>query len=138
MYEQFEHTADLGLRIVADSPETIFSEAGLGFLDILIDGGTTTVRPTVVETISLSTDSYEDLLIDWLGELLYRFEISGMLFSRFAVSLDGFRLDATVCGERYDPARHRPGDPIKAITYHRLKFEQMPDGRWLAEVILDL
>jgi protein archease len=138
MYEQFEHTADLGLRIVADSPEAIFAEAGLGFLDILIDDGPTTVRPTMAETISLSADSYEDLLIDWLGELLYRFETSGMLFSRFAVTLDRFRLDATACGERYDTARHRPGDPVKAVTYHRLKFEQHPDGRWLAEVILDL
>lgn len=60
-----------------------------------------------------------------------------MIFAKFDVhfTVDSFR--ATAFGERLDPARHRLGNEVKAITYHGLKVAQEADG-WIAEVIVDI
>jgi SHS2 domain-containing protein len=136
MYEQFEHTADLGLRICAAGLEELFAEAGRALTDAL------TAQPDAVEprrsqTIRLEASDRADLLHDWLAELLYLFETERLLFSRFDVALAPGELRATAWGEPVDPKRHEIEIEIKAITYHGLKVEQTADG-WLAEVIVDL
>ena len=77
------------------------------------------------------------MLFDWLDELLHQFDPARMLLCRFDVRVDEQGLRGTARGEPYDPARHRLGHEVKAITYHGLKVQQRPDG-WLAEVIVDI
>ncbi len=139
MYQRFEHTADLGLRIQAETPAAVFEEAACALFDVLVDDFPTAIQPLEQTAFSVEADSYENLLVDWLGELLFRFETEEKLFVRFDVRLeDRYRLIANAWGERFDHARHRQGDDVKAITYHQIRFEQQPDQSWLAEVILDL
>ncbi len=136
MYEHFEHTADLGLRIRAASLEELFGEAGRALTAALVDPPDS-VRPVEPRSIRLEAAERDDLLHDWLAELLYLFETERLLFSRFEVALPPGELHATAWGERVDPARHPVELEIKAVTYHGLKIEPSPDG-WLAEVIVDL
>lgn len=136
MYEHFEHTADLGLRIRAATKEELFAEAGRALTAALV-ARLDDIRPTERRVIGLEAAELPDLLHDWLSELLYLFETERILFSRFDVSLSSGRLTATAWGEPTDPARHEIEQEIKAITYHGLKVEPTPDG-WLAEVIVDL
>ncbi len=136
MYEHFEHTADLGLRIRAASLEELYAEAGRALTAALV-ARPDAVQPTQRRTIRLDAAEPDDLLHDWLAELLYLFETERLLFSRFDVSLPSGGLEAAAWGDRADPARHEVEMEIKAITYHGLKLE--PDaGGWLAEVIVDL
>ena len=73
MYETFDHTADLGLRVRAADLSTLFAEAGLALLSSLVeDPGA--VRPERRLDIELPADDVEYLLFDWLKALLYRFE----------------------------------------------------------------
>ncbi len=136
MYEHFEHTADLGLRIRAATKEELFAEAGRALTAALV-ARLDSIRPAEPRSIDLEAADPADLLHDWLTELLYLFETERILFSRFDVSLSSGRLTATAWGEPTDPARHEIEQEIKAITYHGLKVEPTPDG-WLAEVIVDL
>ncbi len=137
MYEQFEHTADLGLRIRAASLEELFAEAAHALTDTLV-AQRGSVRPSERRAIQLETADRVDLLHDWLAELLYLFADERMLFSRFDVSLLPDGLEAIAWGELLDPNRHEIELEIKAITYHGLKIEPTADGEWLAEVIVDL
>ncbi len=136
MYEHFEHTADLGLRIRAGSLEELFAEAGCALTAALVSRPDS-VEPAERRTICLEADERDDLLHDWLAELLYLFEAEHMLFSRFEVSLPPGELRATAWGETIDLERHDLEQEIKAITYHGLTIEPAPGG-WLAEVIVDL
>ncbi len=136
MYEHFDHTADLGLRIRAASLEELFAEAARALTAVLVDTPDS-VRPAERRTIRLEASDREDLLHDWLAELLYLFDTEHMLFSRFDVALPPGELCATAWGERADPARHALELEIKAVTYHGLKIEPDAHG-WLAEVIVDL
>ena len=47
MYETFEHTADLGLRIRAPDLNTLFAEAGLAIFSALVEN-LDAVRPTQI------------------------------------------------------------------------------------------
>jgi SHS2 domain-containing protein len=137
MYELFEHTADLGLRIRAADVNTLFAEAGVALFSILLED-VRSVRPQSAHTFSLSGEDRELLLFDWLRTLLLTFDEQHWVFSRFDVQVHSQGLHATAWGERFDPQRHLPGHEVKAITYHGLKLEQQPDGTFLAEVIVDI
>ena len=136
MYETFEHTADLGLRVRAADLETLFAEAGRGLVSILVDK-LDDIRPEHEAKITVDGSQTDYLLFDWLNELLYRCDSGHWLFCDFTVQLNESGLTATARGETYDPGRHRLSHEVKAITYHQLRVELTDDG-WLAEVIVDI
>jgi len=136
MYELFDHTADVGLRMRAESLDELFAEAGRALFSVIVanfDG----VRPVQELPLRIEGSRRDDLLFDWLAELLYTFDARRVLLSDFRVRVNKNGLEATARGEPFDPDRHELDMEVKAITYHGLKVEQDGDG-WLAEVIVDI
>ena|SRR5581483_8531114 len=136
MFELFEHTADLGLRVSANSLEELLKEAAQGLLAMLV-ANPDAVRPVQEKTIQVSGEDSSYLLFDWLSELLYAFETEKLLFSDFELQLSSHDLSAVCRGEPMDPTRHQMEHEVKAITYHGLKVGQAANG-WRAEVIVDI
>ncbi len=136
MYETFEHTADLGLRVRAPDLDTLFAEAAACLFSAIVED-LGTVRPDRRIDLKIDGAEREYLLFDWLRELLYRFDSSHLLLSRFEVRVGEAGLEGAAWGEPFDPARHALAHEVKAITYHGLKVERAADG-WLAEVIVDI
>jgi SHS2 domain-containing protein len=136
MYETFDHTADLGLRIRAPDLNTLFAEAAQALFAVIVDD-LATVNPVQEVKVELKGDDREYLLFDWLKELLYRFDAEQLLFSRFTVNVTGEGLAGSAWGEPLDRTRHSLAHEVKAITYHGLKVEPTADG-WLAEIIVDI
>ena len=138
MYELFDHTADLGLRVSAPDLITLLAEAGRGLCAMLVDNSQG-VRPEIQENLHVagSASAADYLLFDWLNELLHRFESDAMLFCEFDLWLEDDGLHAIARGEPADPDRHQMAHEVKAITYHGLKCEPA-DGGWAAEVIVDI
>jgi SHS2 domain-containing protein len=96
------------------------------------------IRPAQSVEIELEAEDREGLFVDWLRELIYRFETDHLLFSEFDVRLtNGNRLCATCRGEVADWSRHMPDNELKAVTYHGLRISEVKDG-WEAEVIFDI
>lgn len=136
MYETFEHTADLGLRIRAGDLDTLFGEAGEALFSVIVED-LGTVRPERKLELQLAGDEREFLLFDWLKEILYHWDAEHLLLGRFAVRVTPTGLTATAWGEPLDRDRHVLSHEVKAITYHGLHVEPTADG-WLAEVIVDI
>lgn len=136
MYEIFEHTADLGLRIRATDLPTLFTDAARG-LTSMIAANLDAIRPVREVPLRVTGERLDLLLFDWLTEILYLFESERILLAQFDVRLAGDVLEATARGEPLDETRHQLEHEVKAITYHGLKVEQTSDG-WLAEVIVDI
>jgi SHS2 domain-containing protein len=137
MYEFFEHTADLGLRVRAADLDTLFVEAGRALFAAVLEDPDA-VRPLQRIDVQLSGTDREYLLFDWLKALLYRFDAEHLVFGRFEARVTAEGLAGTAWGEPFDPARHATAHEVKAITYHGLRVEQEADGGWLAEVIVDI
>jgi SHS2 domain-containing protein len=136
MFETFEHTADLGLRVRAPDLDTLFAEAGLALFSVIIEDLSAVKDARKVE-IHLDGTDREYLLFDWLRTLLYHFDAEHLLFSRFEARVRPDGLDGAAWGESLDRDRHELGHEVKAITYHGLKVEPA-DGGWLAEVVVDI
>ena len=135
-FELFDHTADIGLRIRAETLPRLFEEAARAMFSAMV-ANLNAVRPLQEVALRVEGDDREELLFDWLDELLYRFDADRLAFCEFYVELDGDGLRATVRGEPIDTKRHQFDADIKAITYHGLKVEEQDDG-WMAEVIVDV
>jgi SHS2 domain-containing protein len=136
MFETFEHTADLGLRIRTATLDELFAEAAWALFSTLVED-LATVAPNERVEISIAGNDRDYLLFDWLKELLYRFDAEHLLFSRFEVRVNDAGLSGAAWGEKLDWDRHVLRNEVKAITYHGLKVERDGDG-WLAEFIIDI
>jgi len=136
MYEVFEHTADVGLRVRAGDLKGLFAEAGRGLFSLLVEN-LDVVRPGAEVIFEVEAGDLEDLLHDWLGELLYAFESKKLVLVEFEVKIEGLKLWARAAGEKLDERKHQLGQEIKAITYHGLVVRREAEG-WMAEVIVDL
>ena len=136
MYEFFDHTADLGIRIRAATLDVLFADAARGLFAAIVDGPDT-VRPDQRIDIDVDGSDREFLLFDWLRELLFRFDADHLLFSQFEVKVTESGVRGTAWGEPIDPARHVLSHEVKAVTYHGLRVEREGDD-WIAEVIVDI
>ena len=86
MYETFDHTANVGLRIRAADLDTLFADAARAMFSVMAEN-LQAVRPMEEVHITLAADDLDALLRQWLGELLYTFHVRKLLFSDFTVSV---------------------------------------------------
>src|SRR6516225_1635921 len=114
MYETFEHTADLGLRVRAADLNTLFAEAATCLFSAVVeDIGTIEAKESI--TIELAGTNREFLLFDWLRDLLLKCEEDHMVFGKFEVQVRAGGLTGIASGESFDPERHQLAHEVKAI-----------------------
>ena len=115
-----------------------FENAALGMFDIIsdVDG----IEATGEYDITLSSTDIEQLLVDWLSELLFIHSVKQVMFSRFEVKMnkeDGqWRLKGKALGENYDPKKHPYHTEIKAVTHHMLDIKE--DNGFEIKVLFDI
>jgi SHS2 domain-containing protein len=134
-WEHFEHGADVGVRGFGATKAEAFEQAALALTAAVCEPAQ--VRP--LERVALACEAPDDelLLAEWLNALVYEMSTRRMLFSRFAVRLEGTRLEAEAWGEPVDAVRHRPAVEVKGATYTMLRVA--PDaGGWLAQTVVDV
>jgi SHS2 domain-containing protein len=136
MYEVFEHTADLGLRIHAATLADLCADAARG-LGAVITGDLAQIRPLAEERFDIAGTDPVWLLYDLLSEVHAAFELRRMLFCDFQVSHDATGLQVVGRGEPYDSAVHTLAHEVKAITQHELDVRHDAAG-WQATVIVDI
>jgi len=134
-YELIDHTADVGIRVTAASPDALFETAALALTELMTD--TATVEPRLERSMELKEESLDLLLVCWLQEILYLMDTEGLVFSVFEVRIEGTALQATLRGEPFNPEVHPRKSDVKAVTYHHLEVATHGDG-WEARVILDI
>lgn len=134
-FQVFDHTADVGVRAWGPDVAAAFAQAARGLSSLLVP--LDAVRETTRRELAVTAGDPESLLVAWLDELLFAFEIDGLVFRRFDVALPTpTTLTATAHGEPFDPDRHRGGVVVKAATYHQIGVESGPPAR--VQVILDI
>jgi SHS2 domain-containing protein len=136
MFEMFDHTADLGMRVEAASLDALFQDAACGLTSMIVEHPDA-IQQIETRTIETSSDDLEYLMFDWLAELLFLFEADGWIGARFDVRVSGLSISAKAYGEPYDFNRHQPAHEVKAITYHGLQVENIGTA-WSAELIVDI
>jgi protein archease len=124
-YTFLEHTADAGVIAWGPEPCEAFAQAARGMLAIMLGSDPTAIqaagRRTALE-VTTTGHSWDDLLVNWLAELLFHFEVD-----RFIPQQIGFaacappECAATVEGICINDPAPIAGVGIKAVTYHQLR-----------------
>lgn len=131
-----DHTGDLGILVYGRDLEELFSNAGEAFFDIITD--VQRVRESTERIIRVEGPNLEDLMVRWLGELLYIHDVDGLLFRSFWIDeLRDGSLKARARGEAFDEKRHVMKTEMKAVTYHKIQVKEEKEG-WSARIIFDL
>ena len=136
MFELFEHTADLGLRVTSIDLDGLFRDAASGLFAMIAEPAPHG-RPAGRREFEITGERHDFLMVDWLTELLYVFDTERLLSGEFEVTVHGSGLRASAACFALDVEDYRVLREVKAITYHGLKVERTADG-WLAEVIVDI
>ena len=135
-YEFIDHTADLGIKLREKSLTRLFASAGYALFDIILE--ISQVQPKKSLDIHVSGEEIESILVDWLRELLFKFNMDRWVLKEFDIGkIDESGLQAVVKGETFDPSRHSLKTEIKAVTYHGLEVNRKND-RWEAQIIFDI
>jgi SHS2 domain-containing protein len=126
----------LGVEVTGISLKEVYNGAALALFDLLTE--LATVREAEERTISVEGEGPDDLLVNFLRELLYAWNGEGFLMKVCEVrEATPRRLTVFLRGETYDPARHRIRKEIKAVTYHHASVRRTAWG-WVARVVFDV
>jgi len=120
-YELIDHTADVGIKAYGKTLSEAFEHAAKGMFDIITDSSE--IDSVGQYDIELEADDLEQLLVDWLSELLFLNSANNFVFGFFKVEIDEKKktLKGRVFGEKFNLSKHKIGAEIKAVTYHMLE-----------------
>ncbi|RLE07569.1 archease [Candidatus Aerophobetes bacterium] len=135
-YELIDHTADIGIKVRGKSVGELFENAAYAMFDLIAD--LNRVKKREVLGVEIEGEGMDELLADWLRELLYKFNGERHLLKDFKIEeIDQKSLKARVRGEKLDLSRHSLKMEIKAVTYYGLEIKRTSEG-WQAQVIFDV
>ena len=134
-FEVIEHTADVGIAAYGSDLKEAFANAAYALFSLMVD--LKQVGDTLYQEVEITAENQEDLLVAWLNELIYLFEVESILFKRFSVDeLTETRLKSRCYGQAIDLLRHKIRVGVKAATYHMLKVEK--DNGFRVQVLFDI
>ncbi len=135
-FDVVEHTADTGIVAYGADMREAFANAAYGMFSLMAD--LKQVREETSRYVEADAGDRESLAVSWLNELLYMFDVEGIIFKRFDIlELTNTRLKADAYGEKAEASRHKLRGGVKAATYHMLKVSE-DRGRWRIRVIFDM
>jgi SHS2 domain-containing protein len=139
-FEFLEHTADAYVAAYGSTLEEAFENAALATFEVMTD--TRKITHTLEDNVEVKAPDEQALLYTWLEQLLILFETKGNLYSAFKIpkitkTRSGFKLEAKIKGEPYNPEKHPTKVGIKAVTYHRMEINKKP-GKVSVKFILDI
>jgi len=138
--EMIDHTADMGLRVIASSMEQAFVLMAQALTEVSLDRDRIQIEEE--RTFVVQASDHPALLVRYLNEVLYFLAI-GFLGKEYGVHISKadnqniYTASGLMLGENYNAKRHRLYHEIKKATYHGLKFKPQ-NGKWIAEVIFDM
>jgi len=135
-FEVIDHTADAGIIAYGADVKELFSNAALALFSLITEPQS--VEEKLHLDLEVGSEDRGSLLVEWLNELIYLFDVKHILCSRFNIdSLTDNELKATCYGEDFDPMKHKIKIGVKAATYHMLKLDKSCDG-YKAQIIFDI
>ena len=135
-YELIEHTADIGIKVIAKTLEELFENAALGMFSIIAD--LNQIKPKEHLEIEVEAESRNELLFNWLRELLYQSSTTYIIFKEFNIQqISDKKISALAWGEKIENKKNVIKTEIKAVTYCDFKLEKK-DSLWEAQVIFDV
>jgi len=122
-FEILNHTADVGIIAYGADARWAFVNAARALFSLITE--LDDVEEVLYRDIELTAFEQESLLVEWLNELIYLFDVENIIFKRFDITeINNTRLKARSYGEKVDSSKHKLKVGVKAATYHMLKIDK--------------
>jgi SHS2 domain-containing protein len=135
-YRLTTRQSELAVKVVGNSQADLFANAAFALFDVVTDVDKIDIK----ERLPLEVEGVDrdDLLVNWLRELLYLHQSNGYLLREFTIGeVKDTAIKAEVCGEKLDPDRHEIKQEIGAVAYHQSRMTQT-GSQWNAQFIFEV
>jgi len=134
-FEILEHTADIGIIAYGGVINEAFANAAKGMFSLITE--LHDVEETECRDIEVTAPDQENLLVNWLNELIFLFDVENIVFKRFDITeISDTNLKARSYGQKVNNQKHGIKTGIKAATYHMLNIEK--DNGIRIQVLFDI
>ncbi|MBM4260666.1 MAG: archease [Deltaproteobacteria bacterium] len=134
-YRITKRQSELAVRVTGNSQADLFGNSAFALFDVLTDFGTIEIKEKL--PLEVEGNDRDDLMINWMRELLYLFQGSGYLLKEFHISeVKDKIVKAEVCGEKIDPDRHEIKQEIAAVAYQHGRMEKT-GNQWIAQLVFE-
>jgi SHS2 domain-containing protein len=135
-YRLTTRQSELAVKVVGSSQADLFANSAYALFDVMTDVEKIEIKdrlPLEVEGVDR-----DDLMVNWMRELLYLYQGSGYLLKEFQIhEVKDTLVKADVCGEKIDPDRHEIKKEIGAVAYHQSRMAKT-GNQWTAQLILEV
>jgi SHS2 domain-containing protein len=140
-FRYLDHTADAGIEATGTTLEEAFDETARAMFGLMVKADEAVPEKDV--TIEARAASLDELLVEFLNELLAQQGLHGLIFTGCRVSEiaperdGGYVLRATASGAKPEALEGKLGQEVKAASYLALKVEGKP-GNYTVRCVLDM
>jgi SHS2 domain-containing protein len=128
-YRLTTRQSELAVRVAGNSQADLFANSAFALFDVMTDVDKVDIKERMALEVE-GTDR-DDLMVNWMRELLYLYQGSGYLLREFDIR------EAKVCGEKIDPDRHEIRKEIHGIAYHQSRMQKTGD-QWTAQLTFEI
>lgn len=131
------HPSDVGLEAWGRNLAEALEQAAGGLFSLMTD--LKAVRVAETKKIETAGADSQELVVNWLNELIFLFDTQHWIPKKFSVKISpaGKSLKSELGGEKIDPARHHFFIEIKAATYNKLMVKNLKNSAKI-QVVFDV
>ena len=136
-YRITKHQSELAVKVVGDSQADLFTNSAYTLFDVMVaDLDKVDCKDHI--PLEIEGTDRDDLMVNWMRELLYLYQGSGYLLKDFQIrEVKDTIVKAEVAGEKIDPDRHEIKQEIAAIAFHKSRMDKT-GNQWTAQVIFEV
>ncbi|HWP56492.1 MAG TPA: archease [Candidatus Acidoferrales bacterium] len=135
-YQVSKHASDLTMRIVGKTEADLLTNSAFALFDLMTDlDKVRALEPLPIEAEGVDQD---DLIVNWMRELLYVFQVGGYLLKECKIQevRDNY-VRAEVRGEKYNPDAHEIRQELQSVLYEQCRMEKT-GSQWTARVTFEI
>ena len=136
-YRITKHQSELAVKVVGASQADLFANSAYTLFDVMVaDLDKVDCKDHI--PLEIEGTDRDDLMVNWMRELLYLYQGSGYLLKDFQIrEVKDTIVKAEVAGEKIDPDRHEIKQEIAAIAFHKSRMDKT-GNQWTAQVIFEV
>src|SRR5574342_459065 len=115
-YRLTPRQSELAVRVSGSSQADLFANSAFALFDVMTD----MEKVDIKDRLSLEVEGADrdDLMVNWMRELLYLYQGSGYLLKEFQIKeVKENYARGEVSGEKFDPDRHEIQREIRSVLY---------------------
>ena len=135
-YRLTTRQSELAVKVTGGSQADLFANSAFALFDVMLDLDKIEIKERL--PLEVEGADRDDLMVNWMRELLYLYQGSGYLLKEFVIrEVKDTSVKAEVCGEKIDPDRHEIKQEIAAVAYNQSRMTKT-GNRWTAQLIFEV